>query len=369
MFTYAVALQGRGNHDAVINALRAGASIAHFERLRAAYAYATAGGVYVFAQALRDVIPDWSEVDKRWMVSLDFGHTEPAALEYLAALDHSQVRIPFANDVLANNLLPATCFHPKTLVLDQMVLPNTPPMMIAIGSANLTVSGLRTGHEDVSIATWTRGRMSASARAQLAAMALQAVRMDDVWNGARRLDSRLLTDYAALRRRRRPQSEDANRRVQRIEEALTLPYSRIVEVTTATRLWVEIGRVNQNLGRDRPGNQIELQRGTRVFFGLNPGRVPPNTFLGSVEIRYGTNAPTKHMRFGDNSMEKLDLPIPGVEGPTTYEHSVLMFTRVGDAAFELSVGTPTRIARWKGESRTSGTLFRMNSGREWGVLR
>jgi hypothetical protein len=74
------------------------------------------------------------------------------------------------------------------------------------------------------------------------------------------------------------------------------------------------------------------------------------------------------MRFGNNYMDKLDLPIPGIDGPPSYEDSVLRFEREPDGAFRLSLGTPSEVRRWKRSSERAGTLLTMRGGRQWGVL-
>lgn len=368
MFTYAVALQGRGNEDAVLNAIQLGASAGRFDRMRAAYAYATAGGVVLFADALRAAIPGWARVRKRWLVSIDWGHTDPEALDYLASLENSEVRVPYAADVLANGLIPRVCFHPKTLLLDQADRANTAPALLAVGSANLTVSGLRFGHEDLAVATWTRGRLSAAARHQLEEMQTQAAWIDRAWNDASRITTRQLAVYAQARKRRRARSEDENRRVRAFEGTLAIPLSRIAALRGAGGLWVEVARVVANRGPGLPGNQIDLAHGTRTFFGLDPKRVSPNSPLGTIQIKYGPRESTRNMRFGNNSMDKLDLPIPGVDGPPTYERSVLMFEREGERTFRLHVGTTAEARRWKRMSVATGLLVRMIGGREWGTL-
>ena len=64
-------------------------------------------------------------------------------------------------------------------------------------------------------------------------------------------------------------------------------------------------------------NELHLPRGTRVFFGLTPRSVPRMTLLGNLEIRHGGIISQRHMRFGHNHMDTIDLPIPGVDGPAT----------------------------------------------------
>src|SRR5262249_52322246 len=98
-------------------------------------------------------------------------------------------------------------------------------------------------------------------------------------------------------------------------------------LATAAFLWVEVRYVVENLGRGRPGNQIDLQRGTRVFFGLGVGQVPRNTPLGTMRIRTHGTAVDCNMRFGNNHMDKLNLPVPGEVGPATYESQTLLFGR------------------------------------------
>jgi hypothetical protein len=375
VFAYSIALQGTGYEDAVVKALAAGASTAAYDRLRAAYAYATAGGALLLAQRLEAVATAWATSEKRWLVSLDWGHTEPEALEFLAAIPNSQVRIPNATQVLASNLTPRRCFHPKTLLLDQARRADRPPATMAIGSANMTVSGLRFGHEHVSVATWLPGPLSAAARLELTAMQAQAARMDLVWRGSRVADRRLIAEYKEIRARVRVRprrgsegSEDSSDRVRVLERTLHMTYSRIAQLRAASNLWVEIRYVNANRGVGVEGNQADLVAGTRAFFGLDPSRKARNTPLGSIKISYAGRESVRNLRFGNNQMDKLDLPIPGVDGPPSYRNEVLRFERMADGTYRLSLGTAADVARWKRLSDVSGTRFRMGSGREWGVF-
>lgn len=331
LFTYNVSVQGDGREGAVIAAIRTAAATADYDRVRAAYAYASAGGALLLAGALSSSIPGWDRAQKLWLVSLDWGHTEPEGLEYLASLNRSEVRVPNANQVLASSLIPKRCFHPKTLLLDKAGRPTSPPAALAVGSANMTVSGLRFGDEHLAVATWTGGRLTALARAELRTMRLEAAQIDSVWRRSRRLTKALVDEYRTTRRRVRPprrrvsfenRSEDASSRVQELESRLHFDYPRVAELMAAGRLWVEIAYVVANRGVGVAGNQVDLAAGTRAFFWLNPARRPRNTPLGSVRIRYGTHDAIRNVRFGNNQMDKLDLPIPGTDGPASYENTV-----------------------------------------------
>jgi hypothetical protein len=75
------------------------------------------------------------------------------------------------------------------------------------------------------------------------------------------------------------------------------------------------------------------------------------------------------MRFGNNSMDKLNLPIPGDPGPETYRNQTLLFQRKSNGVFSMRLGSPQEINEWKRLSRQQATLFRMsNSGREYGTF-
>lgn len=374
MFSYELAVQSDANPEAVRGLLERVADAATFARLRAAFAYASVGGAQLAAWTIAGVSDDWDAMEKRWLISFDWGHTDPDALEFLASLPRSNVRVPYADDVLRRNLIPAICFHPKTAIFDRGRT-IAPPISILVGSANLTVSGLETGHEHAAAAIWLSGRLSRDAAAQLAAMAEQGRHADRVWRAATPITSSILDQYRRRRRRVRSANEDASARAQSVirnargaARRFELPLDVSAQVASAGSLWVEIRYVVENRGRGVPGNQIDLQRGTRVFFGFSARSVPRNTLLGDVVIRHRGHVSTHHMRFGNNYMDKLNLPIPGAGGPADYRNTTLLFERRPDGTYELHLGSAGQIRTWKARSRRQGTLFAMQGGREWGVF-
>ena len=50
-----------------------------------------------------------------------------------------------------------------------------------------------------------------------------------------------------------------------------------------------------------------------------------------------------HDVFGNNYMDKLNLPIPGDEGPDRYEGTTLLFERRSDGSFEMTVGSSAEV--------------------------
>jgi hypothetical protein len=111
-----------------------------------------------------------------------------------------------------------------------------------------------------------------------------------------------------------------------------------------------------------------MKRGSRVFFGFWDRSVPKNTVIGDVNIRYNNHASVRSLRFGNNSMDKLTLPIPGAEGPDSYSNSTVLFTREGHNTFRMSIGTPREIAAWRRRSLKNGTLFFLSGGRAFGLF-
>ena len=134
-------------------------------------------------------------------------------------------------------------------------------------------------------------------------------------------------------------------------------------------LWIQVGNLHFNRGPGRPGNQLMLKRNTRVFFGFPASDLEPDTALGHVAIEYAGNVRYDcSLRFSNNSMDVLTLPVPRVEGPAAYDQETICFERTGVRQFRLVLGAHRDVTRWKRKSKEIGGFLRMNSGREWGVF-
>jgi hypothetical protein len=105
-----------------------------------------------------------------------------------------------------------------------------------------------------------------------------------------------------------------------------------------------------------------------VFFGFPADTVSRNTVFGHVVIQYGrSESQERSVRFGDNFMDKVNLPIPGgVTGPLTYDHSVLRFERTEPGVYHLIVGTSGQVNAWRHRSRRQGMLYSIGQGRPFG---
>jgi hypothetical protein len=112
-----------------------------------------------------------------------------------------------------------------------------------------------------------------------------------------------------------------------------------------------------------------MKRLSRVFFGFNPTAFPENTLIGSVDMFFGAGAVGQYsLTYSDNKMDKLNLPMPGSDGPPSYDNQCLLFMRMTPKVFRLTLGAKSDKAAWLKSSRAIDGAFKMSSGREWGVF-
>lgn len=352
-------VQQPGDGATILRGYRDLASSVPFNRLTGLYAFASAKGVRLFTEAMIHDVSNWRSVAKRWVISIDGGVTEPDALRALLRHPNVEVRVPDAEPLLERSLRPIHRFHPKTLLLEAGAAHS--PAGIIVGSANLTCNGLCFGHEHALIAKLS----GPDPTLQVGIDRLSSITVD-----ATEIDSAFVDRYEEVRPARpQPREEFEDRRADNIlQDRSVIPATEAAALASARNFWIDIEYVVANRGRHEEGNQIDMKRGTRVFFGFGDGSLPRNSPIGTVRIRYETHSARRNLRFGNNSMDKLDLPIPDQEGPPSYSHQTLLFTREDDGSFRLTVGDATDIATWKARSREMNTLFAMRSGREYGVF-
>jgi HKD family nuclease len=357
-------LQLQPSDGRVIDSLGQTAAESNWRSAVVCVAYATHAGV---AQLVGELRKNWSAFDsarKLFVVGLDFGLTEPGALRYLASLPNTACHVHEAARTLAARLRPRPLFHPKLYAFGSgQSIASSKVASGIVGSANLTGAALTANFE-----ACCRFRVS-SARSSGRKWIRQVAEIETHAESQSFADSILIDAYALLR------PKLAVPRVAPIEPVLT-PTSPRAELGTdhlrvlraATGLWTQTLKIVPNLGPGRPGNQIDLKRGARVFFGSRtPLTAPTNTPLGSIVVVTAAGRETCNLRYGDNGMDKVNLPIPGGANPPSYEHSFVSWVRRPDGSFTLDV-------RKNGDgliraSRRQGTLFSYAGGqRVWGVF-
>lgn len=352
------------------------ASAGGFSHVDAAVAYATRGGVGQLTARLSQ-LPTWSAAAKRWLVSFDFGITEPLAVEALAALPTSEVRVPNGQTVIAAKLLrPINTFHTKGYLFRGRGW--RAPSGLVIGSANLSVSALATGAEAIVSQAWT-ATLSSYDRRQLASARTFLDWFDAVWVTADPL-SAVLPAYKSLRRNQRYPRTPSDDSTPAAKAAALQPAGNEVHGTLAAQLaagraiWFEVIHLYVNLQSRGVGNQLDTPRGTRVFFGFDAKAVAKNHIFGNIEIQIlGYSSVTRSVRYGNNQMDKVNLPVPGSQGPNSYDNSVLIFERDGlgsngVARFRLVVTDNVGLARRKAQATASVDMPPMQGGRRYGLL-
>jgi hypothetical protein len=337
-----------------------------YSELDSAVAYATAGGV----RSLEQVMPvAWRAWTKRWLIGIDWCRSEPAALSQLSLLANSRVRI-FDGIRLVTRVgcVPDLPFHPKTYVLRGAH--NT---AVITGSGNLSHNGLERGHElgQLSVVDDQPGLPEGQLRSAHNSVSQW---FDQLWRHASPLRPQLLREYSERYKERTvnptPTDEDVTT-PQQAQGRHRISSEDLVRLRVSSHLWIQAGRLHANRGAGNPGNQLMMSPMTRVFFGFPAFDVPPDTSIGTVEIAYGGQSVSRSLRFSNNSMDVLGLPIPGQEGPAKYDSETLLFTRSerdGHLYFGLRLGAGRDESAWRRASDLVHGRFAMTSGRQWGVF-
>lgn len=325
--------------------------------LNVAVAYATHSGVADLIARL-ETLDGWIRVRKKWLVGIDFCRSDPIALQYLHDLPHSETRINDGAFVVARNgCVPRASYHPKLFAFSR-----GPRTAVVAGSGNLSHTGLCIGTE------------AGMAHAHLPAAEVRNLRnwFNRRWRSATQLAA-IANEYAVQYRRPENRSHPAPTEDDAAPESAgtrgQLTAAQLRKLGVCEHLWIQAGNLHENRGAGRPGNQLMLKRNSRVYFGFPARDLPTDTTIGSVAIEYaGLQRADCSLRFSNNSMDVLTLPIPGSQGPAAYDKMTICFERVGLRQFRLVLGKPRDLARWKRQSKVIDGYFQMSSGREWGVF-
>lgn len=351
---------------ATIEAVAAMLGSAGLESIDVAAAYATSGGVErLLKRAAAASGGSWTSIGKQWLTSFDYCRTEPVALHALLQVPSSQVRIYDAQFCLSNGGLPRVPFHPKAF----LVRSNARDFVLA-GSGNLSRSGLTRGVEAGLVLEAARtGTVEPTATAAIVALRQW---FGTLWNNSAPLNASLLSKYEKLFESAQnlaapTPTEDDLASNDFGQGALTS--ADLMKLRVCRSFWIEAGNITRNRGPHLPGNQLMMKRLSRFFFGFEPFPVSENTLIGSVSIRFNTGTVHDYsLTYSDNKMDKLNLPMPGSDGPAEYDNKNLLFYRATPEIFKLALGNGTDKAAWVKKSKAIGAAFKMSSGREWGVF-
>ena len=325
-------------------------------QFEAALAYSTSSGVMTLLRTLSK-FEGWQRVRKRWLIGIDYCRSDPFALEHLQRLPRSKVRIHDGAFVAnQSGCTPRVSYHPKLYLIQ-----GQQKFALVLGSGNLSYTGLRVGIEaGISIID-----------ERSANILLANKWFSNLWKNScpwTQISKLYCDQYSSHKNRRSPMvleddviPESALKRGQITPE-------QIRQLRVCQHLWVEAGNLHKNRGIGMPGNQLMLKRNTRVFFGFPAEDLPRDSAIGHIEIEFNRQVRTDcSIRFSNNAMDVLTLPIPNSEGPPKYDQETLCFTQIDVRKFRLEIGKTQNLNHWKRRSRMINGAFKMNSGRRWGV--
>ena len=325
-------------------------------RICAAVAYATHGGVAELEAALGES-PGWKRASKRWLVGIDYCRSDPAALSHLARLPRSKVRI-FDGEFVSGRrgCVPRYSYHPKA-----WLLLGPKQSGVVVGSGNLSRTGLLLGIEAAAAVSDSKTDAIKDMRTWFSGQWREATRFAAI-------EDRYCKEHDSVENRRRPPPSEDDTVPESASKTGQLRPDDLRKLRVRRHMWIEAGNVTRNRGPDLPGNQLMMQRNSRVFFGFAAADLERNSFIGDVAIRFdGKLRPSCPLRFSDNSMDVLTLPVPGQEGPEEYDRKTLHFEQIGVREFELTIGRPAAVRRWKQRSASIAGGFSMKGARRWGV--
>lgn len=363
---------GGRTHASEMVALLAEPGIAHLDL---AVAYVTNSGVTTLLSLLqRDAkaTEAWPGLKKRFLVGIDWYRSEPTALERLAALPEAEVRVHDGLRVLGKDrCTPITPWHPKAAFV------SGPGVHAAlIGSGNLSRSGLQRGFEVGSVQL-IRSRGVASADPMWTELMTGQQWFQTQWGAATKLAS-ILDEYKEKYsdeaiQRAAPTEDDGDPSGDLTKRRRGMTPETIAALRISQNFWIWSGNITKNRGQARPGDQLMMSALTRVFFGRAPDKVDTNTALGDVAIRHPSQdlVVQRPLRFSDNSMDVLTLPVPEDPWPDSYDQQCIWFTKVARGPrleYKMQVGGAALRRRLRRLSNSQGTAFTMTSGREWGIF-
>ncbi len=303
------------------------------------FAYVTDSGVAQINTYLKEFLENTRSC--RWVFGIDYARSQPTTIRKLASMGLNEIRIFDADYVLqSEGLVPRQSFHLKTLLTLEE---NGYPRNQIVGSGNLSASGLLSGIEAGCVLDYKEVDSSLGKK--------NILDLEEIWNSATPFEN-IINEYEKL-------------------------YAKInqpkIGLLTCNKFenkifWIDVGYVTKNRGADKPGNQFDLPKGSHVFLGLKEETTyRKNSVLGSLNFRTpnGTIV-TRKLRFGNNSMEKVTLPIPEENGFQTYDGKILTFKSKNNL-IEIEAFEYEDFLRVHGNQIISAES--MQSGRSYGTIR
>ena len=296
-----------------------------------------------------DNIWQWDTTQKRWILGLHHGITEPTAIARIRSLSRSEVRLFVGGNRLTEKCLNVgPHFHAKVLCITRGRKPL--PTCFLASSANLTGAALGTNARNYEAGIALSGRTIEQTR---------LTEFDQWWRSAWQASIEVSDDvidrYAKFRDlflRRNPDTLN------------DLDPPSLENLTAATTLWIESGAMS---GGSR--NQVEFNRELAGFFGQVSEQSRRIRIFAKGQMWDDRPISPKTTSFGV-AIWRLGLPTEA-KGGFEYPGKVLRFRRRRDQNglfLELDVAelNSSRYVRWRGKAQREGYVGLSSGKRAFG---
>ncbi|TXM64957.1 hypothetical protein FV226_25750 [Methylobacterium sp. WL12] len=308
------------------------------------FAYATNSGAAQYDMSMGSTF--WNDVTTRWLFGIDYGRTHPQALRFIAGKANTSVKVFDGSYVVeADRFIPRRDFHMKTSFFRNA--PTEKYGMVS-GSGNFSSGGLIRNIEcGISLFAASKDHFRRTFRPSY-------IDARSLWDNATPLAD-IIDRYEVLWKKNYeppPKAEEADEDLDPVDFDI---------------FWTEAGYVTRNRGDDKPGNQIDLPWLVHRYFGFStPAAKVKNSTFGEITYLTPTGGPiTRNYRYGNNSMEKMTLPIPEQTGLDIYDGKVIVFQK-GKGGFTIRLLEIEDFDR-SFRDRLVGTHI-MGSGRRYGFI-
>ena len=215
-------------------------------RIRLGFAYATEAGLTTLLDCVAR-LPGWGSAEKHWLLGLHHGITEPSAIQSIANMQRSTVRLfSGGNKLRQEDLLSGQKFHGKVFCVDSGSASQID--LIIVGSANLTGAALGRVPQNYEIFLGVSDSNIPEVCSGIFNRWWSAA-----WNASLPVTDSLLKEYVRFRSRLLRKNPDL---------AAGFDPPRPERVRNATNLWIDAGAMS---GGSR--NQVEFSRSLAEFFG------------------------------------------------------------------------------------------------------
>lgn len=302
--------------------------------LLAGFAYATAKGAETLVHSLD--CDSWKQIDKRFVIGIHQGITEPEALRILQSQDKLSLRVFVPGWKLTIAALFSTpLYHPKVMLFRQGGGPKEE--LFVVSSANLTGSAIGASPKNFECGQITSLGQRSSIGKEFSSW------WTKIWDQSRKVDETFINNYTHTRLQSFQKNPDLLRLVEHPDN-----------ISTASALWIEVGKAS---GIER--HQVEFPFWLASFFGQPEKKRIDLTLVNKKKSWTGRPLTYKQTTFGVD-IWRLGMPTVTMGGEPIQDR-VIRFKRTPQAhRFEFAIADldSSQSKKWLREASSFGHLGR-----------